>query len=173
MVTNDETSGNFKHAWPSETLIVGNSILTVADKKQLSKKNQVVKVWDFRGPTIDDLKHRLVPLLRKNPEDIILHIVTNDSNWKTSRQILDQLLQLKQYITNMLPPFRVIVCRPTMRTDICKAVLTSSNLNTNLGQLKEEFINNVNIKEVHLGKKGQHLNEKKVRLDLSWIFYKN
>ena len=33
MVTNDETSGNFKHAWPSETLIVGNSILTVADKK--------------------------------------------------------------------------------------------------------------------------------------------
>ena len=31
MVTNDKTPGNFKHAWPAETLIVGDSILTGVD----------------------------------------------------------------------------------------------------------------------------------------------
>ena len=81
--------------------MVGVSILTGIDEKRLSRNNnQVVKVRDFRGATIDDLKHHLVPLLQKKPEHIILHIGTNDVVSKTSRQILDELLQLKQYIIN-------------------------------------------------------------------------
>ena len=67
-----------------------------------------MKVQDFRGATIDDLKHHLVPLLKKKPEHIIMHIGTNDAVSKTSGQILDELLQLKQYITNTLPTYRVI-----------------------------------------------------------------
>ena len=46
---NDETPGNFKHAWPAGTcLIVGDSILTRVDEKQLSKNNQVVKVREVQ-----------------------------------------------------------------------------------------------------------------------------
>ena len=81
--------------------MVGVSILTGIDEKRLSRNNnQVVKVRDFRGATTDDLKHHLAPLLQKKPEHIILHIGTNDVVSKTSRQILDELLQLKQYIIN-------------------------------------------------------------------------
>ena len=97
---NDETRGNFKHAWPAGAcLIVGDSILTGIDEKRLSRNNQVVKVRDFRGAAIDNLKHHLVALLKKKPEHVILHIATNDAVSKTSRQILDDLLQLKQYIS--------------------------------------------------------------------------
>ena len=168
---NDETPGNFKHAWPAGTcLIVGDSILTGIDEKRLSRNNQVVKVRDFRGATIDDLKHHLVPLLKKKPEHIILHIGTNDAVSKTSRQIYDELLQLKQYIINTLPTCRVIVSRPTIRTDNGKAALTLSNFNKLLGQLEVDFIDNVNIKEVHLGKKVRHLNKKgKNRLELNFL----
>ena len=168
---NDETPSNFKHAWPAGTcLIVGDSILTGIDEKRLSRNNQVVKVRDFRGATIDDLKHHLVPLLKKKPEHIILHIGTNDAVSKTSRQILDELLQLKQYIINTLPTYRMIVSRPTIRTDNGKAALTLSNFNKLLGQLEVDFIDNVNIKEVHLGKKGLHLNKKgKNRLELNFL----
>ena len=168
---NDETPGNFKHAWLTGTcLIVGDSILTGIDEKRLSRNNQVVKVRDFRGATIDDLKHHLVPLLKKKPEHIILHIGTNDAVSKTSRQILDELLQLKQYIINTLPTCRVIVSRPTIRTDNGKAALTLSNFNKLLGQLEVDFIDNVNIKEVHLGKKGLHLHKKgKNRLELIFL----
>ena len=45
-------------------LIVRDSILTGINEKRLSRNNQVVKVRDFRGATIDDLKHHLVPLLK-------------------------------------------------------------------------------------------------------------
>ena len=128
-----------------------------------------MKVQYFRGATIDDLKHHLVPLPKKKPEHIILHIGTNDTVFKTSRQILDELLQLKQYITNMLPPCRVIVSRPTIRIDNTKAVLTLSNFNKYLGQLEADFIDNVNSKE-QLGKKGLHLNKKvKNKLELNFL----
>ena len=77
---NDETPANFKHAWPTGTcLIVGDSILTGIDEKRLSRNKQVVKVRNFRGATIGDLKHHLVPLLKKKPEHIMLHTGTNDA----------------------------------------------------------------------------------------------
>ena len=168
---NDETPGNFKHAWPAGTfLIVGDSILTGIDEKRVSRNNQVVKDRDFRGATIDDLKHHLVPLLKKKPEHIILHTGTNDAVSKTSRQIFDELLQLKQSILNTLPACRAIVYRPTIRSNNGKAALTLSNFNKLLGQLEVDFIDNLNIKEVHLGKKVRHLNKKgKNRLELNFL----
>ena len=159
-VNSVKTPGNFKHAWLAGTcLIVGDSILTGIDEKRLSRNNQVVKVRDFRGATIDDLKHHLVPLLKKKPEHIILHIGTSDAVSKTFRQILDKLLQLKQYIINTLPTCRVIVSRPTIRTDNGKAALTLSNFNKLLRQLQLDFTDNATIKEVHLGNKDLHLNK--------------
>ena len=89
-----------------------------------------------------------------------------------SRQILDELFQLKQYIINILPTCRVIVSRPAICTDNGKPALTLSNCNKLLGQLEVDFIDNVNIKEVHLSKKGLYFNKKcKNRLELN--FYKN
>ena len=90
---NDETPGNFKHAWPAVTcLIVGDPILTEIDEKRLSRNNQVVKVREFRCTAIDDLKHHPVTLLRKKRKHITLHTGTNDAVSKMSRQILDELL---------------------------------------------------------------------------------
>ena len=64
----------------------------------------------------------------------------------------------------------MIVSRPTIRTDNGKAALTLSNFNKLLGQLEVDFIDNVNIKEVHLGKKGVHLNKKgKKRLEMNFL----
>ena len=105
-------------------------------------------------------------MLKKKPEHIILHIGTNDAVSKTSKQILDELLQLKQYIISILPTCRVIVSRPTVPTDNGKAALTLSNFNKLLRQLEIAFIDNENIKEVHLGIK-VYILIKKVRIDLS------
>ena len=64
---------------------------------------------------------------------------------------------MKQYITNILPTCKLIVSRPTMRTHNGMAALTLSNLNKHLGQLEVDFIDNVNVMEVQLRKKGLHL----------------
>lgn len=168
-VPSNDTKGN--HVWPAGTcLIVGDSILTGIDERKLSNPNQLVKVRDFRGASIDDLKHHLVPLLKKEPEHIILHVGTNDSTSKTSREILDELLQLKQHIKNLLPNSKVIISKPTLRTDNGKATLTLNKLNSHLEQLDIDIVDNSNIKGLHLGKKGLHLNKKgKQRLELNFL----
>ena len=92
MVTGGETAGNFKHVWlAGNCLIIGDPILTGVDEKRLSKNKHVVKIQDFRGATIDDLKSHLVPLLKNKPEHIILYIKTSEVISKTSRHILKKL----------------------------------------------------------------------------------
>ena len=98
-------------------------------------------------------------MFKEKPKYIALHIETNDTVSKTSRHILDELLQLKQYNINILPTCRVIAARQTIRSDNGKTALTLSNLNKHLGQLEVDFIDNVNIKKLHLGKKSLHFNE--------------
>ena len=96
---------------------------------------------------------------KEKPKYITLHIETNDTVSKTSRHILDESLQLKQYNINILPTCRVVVARQTIRSDNGKTDLTLSNLNKHLGQLEVDFIDNVNIKKLHLGKKSLHFNK--------------
>ena len=68
--------------------------------RTLSKKNRLVKVRDFRGATsdnLDNLTHHLTPIMKKEPDNIIPHVGTSDAKFKTSRQIFDHLLRLKNF----------------------------------------------------------------------------
>ena len=71
-------------------------------------------------------------LYKKKLRHMILHIETNDAVLKTFRQTLDELLQLKQFGTNMLSTCRVFMSRPTMHAGNSKAALKLSNLNKHL-----------------------------------------
>lgn len=60
-VNNDQTPCNFKHAWLAGTcFIVVDSILTGTNENRLTRNNRVVKVRDFTGAAIDDLKYHIV-----------------------------------------------------------------------------------------------------------------
>ena len=62
------------------------------------------------------------------------------------------------------------VSRPTTQTHNGKVALTLSDLNKLLWQLEVDFTDNVNIKEVHLGKEVLHPNKKgKNRLELNFL----
>ena len=52
------------------------------DKRSLQKKNQLVKVRDFRGATIDDQKYHLI-LIMKKELDNMLHNGTSDAACST------------------------------------------------------------------------------------------
>ena len=126
---NEASPKKTKHTWPADTcVIVGDSIITGIDEKSLSK-NLLVKVHDFRGVTLADINYHIIPILKKKPDVIILHVGTNDSVSRTSREILDDMLQLKSAITKTLPNFQVIFSPPTLRVDNGKAALTLHRLN--------------------------------------------
>ena len=88
----------------------------------------------------------------------MLHVRTNDSVSWTSREILDDLLQLKSAITKTLPNCNVIFSQPSLRVDNGKTALTLHRLNEHFAELNLDVVNNRNIKVTYIGQKGLHLN---------------
>ena len=100
----------------------------------------------------------MIPLLKKELDYILLHVGTADAPFKNSEQILTELLQLKSHIESILPGVTVIISQPIMRTDNMKANLTIQQLVSKLNNLNIRILDNSNIYDVHLGRKGLHLN---------------
>ena len=151
----EETQGKYPDGI---TIIIGDSILNGIIQEGLSRKGRVVKVHAFRGATVDDMKHHVIPLLRKEPSFIIIYAGKNDAPYLTSRKILDNLITFKSFITDKLPNCKVVISTPTLGTNDGKAALTVSQLTNHLIQLDIDIIDNRNINARNLGYKGLHLN---------------
>ena len=127
------------HRWPSGTcVVVGDLIVSGTDERRLSKKNWLDKECDFRAFTIDVMKHYFITIMKKEPDTIILHVKTSNVTSKTSRQILDHLLQLENFILKTIPNCMVKIPKPNIRFDNGKAAITIRPLNANLSQLESD-----------------------------------
>ena len=116
----------------------------------------MVKVCNFPGATIEDMQHKLVAILKRNPCHLILHVGTNNSESCTSREILEKLLKLKIFISEKCPQCQTIFSTPTIRSNKVKANLTVRQMINHLLQHKIDVVNNRNI--IITGRKGLHLN---------------
>ena len=105
------------------------------------------------------MKYHVIPIIRKEPSFAILHTGTNDAPHTTSKEILDQILELKALIIKELPTCRVVISTPTVRSDNAKTALTVSQLTNKLLELNIETVDNRNINHRNLGQKGLHLNQ--------------
>ena len=121
-----ETNNN--SLWPSGTCdIVGDSVVNDIDEKQLSKKHGNIKDFHFSGARIEDIIQYIIPIIRKQPDYLILHVRTKDATTNTSKKIVDDLLILKSNILKQLPSCRIVLSKPIIRHDIGKANLTIRN----------------------------------------------
>ena len=154
----DNEGNDYVHQWPKKTLLcVSDSIMNQLDERRLSR-NMNVKVRAFSGSTIKDMYSYIDPLLKKCPDFILLHVGSNDAPYKSAEELLTELLRLKTHIENNLPGVMVILSQPIIRTDNPKAGLTLKYLCDNLNRLNVYVLDNSNISEIHLGRKGLHLN---------------
>ena len=143
-----ETNNNkeMQEKYPDGTaVIIEDSILNYIIQERLSKKGRVVRLHNFRGATVDDMKHHFIPLLRKEPGSVIIHACTNDAPYLSSRKIHGNLLTLKYFVTKNLHNCKVLKSTPTLRTDDGKAVITVSQLTNHLLQLDIGIIYNRNF----------------------------
>ena len=136
-------------------VILSDSLLNQIDETRLCKYGDV-EVRCHGGCIVNCMYFHLPTLLTDKPDCILLHISTNDCVWKTSDQVLLEIINLKEYIEKILPLCTVIISQPTIRTDDAKADNIIRNLNIKLKCKQTRF--NSNIKVHHLGKKGLHLN---------------
>ena len=139
-------------------MIAGNSIISVIPEEHLSGKNGAVKVRNFPGATIEDMQHKLLSILERNPRRLILHVGTNNTESCTSREILDKLLKLKTFISEKCPQCQTILSTATIRSAKAKTNLAVRQLTNHLLQLKIDEVDNINITDRCIGRKWLHLN---------------
>ena len=132
-------------------------MLAGIEQKRISG-NRNIKVRIFSSATTHDMYDYLKPLLKKNPDNIILHVGTNNSMNETSRDILNEMLSLKNFIEKLCPTCKVIRSNLIYRSDNEKASLTVKNVNDHLDALNIEVVDNKNIGGNCLNNSGLHLN---------------
>ena len=111
----------------------------------------------FPGSTAGDMNHHIVPILRKKPSHLIIHVETNNASSSTSTKIKKKHLNLKSFANNINLDCDVWLPTPTMRTDRGKEALTVSHFTNHLLYL-EINIDNRNITGKHLSRRVLHLN---------------
>ena len=141
-------------------LIVSDSIMNQLDQKRLTRHGVNVNVWVFSGSMIEDMYSYLIPLLKRKPRYILLHIGTNDAPFKSSNQITNEILLLKKFINDSHQEIAVIFSLPIMRTDNGTANKILNQHAYELCQLNVHVLDNSNIHKEHLGKNGLHLNRR-------------
>ena len=142
--------------------VVGDSIVSGLNEKGLSKKH-TVKVRSYPGDTTKDLTDDIKPVMRKNPDLVVIHFGTNDIT-KNGVNTKGNLQDTIDYIYKHSPQTNIVISLCTIRMDkpgllkkiharniIIKDVCTRNNL---------KWIDNSNLDETCLGAKKLHLNRK-------------
>ena len=109
-------------------------------------------------------------IIKKQPDNLILYVGTNNATTITSKKVVDDLLMLKSNISKQLLSCSIALSKPIIRHDDGKANWTIRNINKHLSDLQPECIKNNIISPQHLRHKGFHLNPKgKGRLALNFL----
>ena len=128
------------------------------EERRIPKRDRYVKVKNFLGVTINDMYDYIKSLLKKCPDNIILHVGATNLVNELSKIVLDKLLILKKFIEHTLPESNVAISNLIARTDNDKASLTVIKTNEHLHGLQMDVIDNGNITSGELNKGGLHLN---------------
>ena len=97
------------------------------------------------------MEDNISPILKREPDHIILHVRTNNATNLAARDILDKLLRLKLKIVDARKSCKVIISQPTLRSDNGKAALTDNHLYDLLEELRIDIVKNCKIGSKHLG----------------------
>ncbi len=109
------------------------------------------------------MKHYVQPTLSTSPETLVLHVGTNDLGQKSAQDVLEDLINLGQFITKDSPTTKLVISAIKTRTDDPNLTPKVSEINAKLRQAcitnNWGFISHENIGGTHLNTSGIHLNK--------------
>ena len=120
------------------------------------------------GAKIKDISNNLDELIHNDLKTIILHVSANNAVEDTVEDIYNDLISLKAKIEDKIPSCQVVISCLIRRSDNVKANKTAEKVNNFIKLAKLKFIDNGNITDKHLGRRGLHLNRNR-----NIIFVKN
>ena len=128
-------------------------------KHSLSEHLSDIRKMTEGGCTVDGMMKHIDELVAYKPDNILLHVGTNDCVNITSDAVIQKLKKLGRKIREKLPKAYVYFSLPTMRVDNRKANLIVRNVNNKIRSAGIPCLDHLNINVNHLSKKGLHLNE--------------
>ena len=145
------------------TVLVGDSIIKQIQGWKLGKKvGHRVVVKSFSGATTSDMKHYLKPTLEKNPQQILLHVGTNDLRDQNPNVVVDNVVELARKIESETNA-RIILSELVARSDN----VSSDSVKTVNRKLKKfcnqnnwKLVQHQNITTNDLNQSGLHLNNR-------------
>lgn len=145
---------------PNTVAVIGDNMLNGLDEKRLGGKNWNVRCRHFPDSQVNDFFEHIKPILKKKPTHLVCHVGTNDAPYFSSIDIYNSIISLKQYVEEELPTCKVIISRPIIRMDDCKANMVILKINQYLDNLKIPTVDNGNFGLNHLSNNGPELNPK-------------
>ena len=140
------------------TLIIGDSMLVRSREAKLSRGKRI-KFRYFPGGKTEDLQYHLIPYLKKEPDNIIIHFGTNDSPYKTEDFIYKELVNVKEAITKFHPNCKnIVIPLPIVQIDRKEVNNILKKYNNILKQEERHVTFYKNISASHLHRDGLHLN---------------
>ena len=128
-------------------------------REESLSRNKKIKVRFFPCAKTEDLQYHLIPYVKKKPDNIIIHISTNDSPYKSEDLKCKEFLYVKQTIYKHHPDCKnIVVSSPFIQTDKQEANSILKKYNSILKQKEKKVIFYNNITPSHLNKDGLHLN---------------
>ena len=137
--------------------VTGDSMLNGISEKGLRRAHNV-KVTNFPGDTSDKIADELDGLIKDKPDDLVIHIGTNDltNNVKLLNNVKKILKKVSANAFSTNLAFSSMTVRKDKRNIEKSIADTNARLKNSCMQKGIEFINNNNIKEHYLGKKKLH-----------------
>ena len=147
-----------------KTVIVGDSLVKGLNQYKLAKSSkQNVGVKCFAGATVGDMSDYIKPVLRRKPDNIVLHVGTNDTTSRKATEIMNDIDKLCQEIKEAAPETEIIISELVNREDNTKAKTTVNEVNKLLGDYctatNLHLITHENITSSSLNRSNLHLNK--------------
>ena len=160
---NDEDP-NASNPTRSNVIIAGDSMVKHLDGFKMSKTDTRVKVSTFPGCTTLDMADYIKPILRKNPQKLILHVGTNSLKGReTSTRCAQEIMALAESIRSSGPNTELAISGLITRSDEVALTRKVSQVNSELKRLctqkQLKFIEHANISCNELNRSKIHLNK--------------
>ena len=146
--------------------IVGDSMIKHLNPRKLrNATSKRINIKTFPGATTNDLTYYVKPrTLRAQPNNVVIHIGTNDLKKESSENVINSVVSLGKSITQELENVNLIFSSVITRTDdvnITEKVKQYNNMLIEVcSQHRWGLIHNDNINSACLNQYGLHLNHK-------------
>ena len=135
----------------------------------MSRKH-VLKIREFSGATTDNMYHCLMPLLQKQPVNVILHVKENDASSWNSSEIVNNNVKTKIIYISKIPKCKHYFNETDYEVRHRNVIIEEVNIQLN--DFDFNMIDNINLSRAHVNDRGLHLNTKGVCHSLQKIWLK-